>query len=146
MLDGYFRGKIFVLPIRIYYADTDVSGVVYHANYLNYMERARSEFFRAVGITKLIDLESAEPTAWALRSVALDYVRPARLDDVIEIRTCATKVSGARLDAEQMTYCGDTLLVRGRVQACVITLSGKPRRLPAEVHAKLEPYICPEGA
>lgn len=142
MLDGYFQGKTFILPIRIYYADTDLSGVVYHANYLNYMERARSEYFRAVGITKLADLDAAEPTAWALRRASLDYVRPARVDDVIEVHTYTAKITGARLEAVQTTFCNGQLLVRGSVEACMITLSGKPRRIPQDVRDKLLPMLC----
>lgn len=146
MLDGYFQDKVFILPIRIYYADTDLSGVVYHANYLNYMERARSDFFRAVGITKLADLDGGEPTAWALRKAELEYIRPARFDDVIEVHTTIGAMTGVRVDVIQTTYCKDQLLVRGRVQACLITLTGKPRRIPQDVRDKLLPYLCAETA
>lgn len=142
MLDGYFQDKVFILPIRIYYADTDLSGVVYHANYLNYMERARSEYFRSVGIAKLADLESAEPTAWALRKVSLEYVRPARVDDLIEVHTVTSKMTGARLEATQTTYCNGELLVRGKVEACLVTLTGKPRRIPQDVRDKIMPKLC----
>lgn len=145
MLDGYFRDKLFILPIRIYYGDTDLSGVVYHANYLNYMERARSEFFRAVGISKLAGLDDAEPTAWALRKAELEYLRPARFDDLIEIHTSIGAMSGARVDVIQNTVCNGQLLVRGKVQACLITLSGKPRRVPQDVREKFLPYLCEDG-
>ena len=79
---GSFDGKTHVLPISVYYEDTDLSGVVYHANYLRFMERGRTEFFRLAGISRA-DLEAEEPTAWTLRRVAVDYHRPARLDDQI---------------------------------------------------------------
>ncbi|HKD24286.1 MAG TPA: YbgC/FadM family acyl-CoA thioesterase, partial [Rhizomicrobium sp.] len=84
---GHFEGKTHILPVRIYYEDTDLSGLVYHANYLRYMERGRSEYFRAAGITRLAMLDEAEPTAWTLRKVALDYFKPARVDDLIEVNT-----------------------------------------------------------
>jgi acyl-CoA thioester hydrolase len=142
MLDGYFRDKVFILPIRIYYADTDLSGVVYHANYLKYMERARSEYFRTVGIAKMADLDADEPTAWALRKVELEYIRPARVDDLIEVHTTMPQMTGARLVAIQDTYCNGTLLVRGRVEACIITLGGKPRRIPQGIRDKLSPMLC----
>ena len=74
---GRFAGKTHVLPISVYYEDTDLSGVVYHANYLRYMERGRTEFFRLAGISKMAGLEDDEPTAWAIRSIAVDYHRPA---------------------------------------------------------------------
>src|SRR5579863_2869907 len=84
---GILDGKTHVLPISVYYEDTDLSGFVYHANYLRYMERGRTEFFRLSGISKMAGLEEDEPTAWAIRSIRVDYFRPARLDDVIQVRT-----------------------------------------------------------
>jgi acyl-CoA thioester hydrolase len=138
---GHFDGKTHILPIRIYYEDTDVSGVVYHANYLRYMERGRSEFFRAVGIVKLAQLDQPEPTAWTLIRIAVDYHRPARLDDLIEVRTRCIALSGARMVAEQRIYGGQTLLVGGRVAACIMTLTGKPRRIPSDTRARLLPYL-----
>ena len=141
MLDGRFEGKVHILPIRIYYEDTDLSGVVYHANYLRYMERGRSEYFRAVGV-KLAYLDDPEPAAWALRKVSLEFVRPARVEDLIEVRTTATSLTGARLSADQAIYCGDALLTRGSVEACIMTLGGKPRRIPPEIRDKLLPFLC----
>lgn len=140
---GRFEGKMHILPIRIYYEDTDLSGVVYHANYLRYMERGRTEFFRAVGI-KLAGLEDAEPTAWTLRKVQLEYFRPARLEDQLEVRTTCASLSGARMVADQKIYANDVLLTHGTVEACIITLSGKPRRIPQEVRDKLAPFLYEE--
>ncbi|HVZ70297.1 MAG TPA: YbgC/FadM family acyl-CoA thioesterase [Rhizomicrobium sp.] len=137
---GRFEGKVHILPIRIYYEDTDLSGVVYHANYLRFMERGRTEFFRAAGI-KLAALEEAEPTAWTLRKVQLEYFRPARLEDRIEVRTICTGLTGARMTADQKIYAGEVLLTHGTVEACIITLSGKPRRIPQEVRDKLAPFL-----
>jgi acyl-CoA thioester hydrolase len=138
---GRFEGKIHILPIRIYYEDTDLSGVVYHANYLRFMERGRSEFFRCAGITRLAMLEDAEPTAWTLRKATLEYVRPARVDDLIEVHTACTALTGARMSAQQKIYLGSQLLTRGEVEACIITLSGKPRRIPDEFRQKLQPLL-----
>src|SRR5262249_14803433 len=94
---GRFDGKVHILPIRIYYEDTDLSGIVYHANYLRYMERGRSEFFRCAGIERLAMFEQREATAWTPRRVSLEYIRPARLDDLIEVHTRAMSLSGARM-------------------------------------------------
>src|ERR1700709_1426726 len=77
---GTFDGKTHILPISVYYEDTDLSGVVYHANYLRYMERGRTEFFRLAGISKMAGLEDEEPTAWAIRSIQADYLPPALTD------------------------------------------------------------------
>ena len=138
---GHFDGKTHVLPISVYYEDTDLSGVVYHANYLRYMERGRTEFFRLAGISKMAGLEEAEPTAWAIRRAAVDFHRPARLDDAITVRSTLTAVSGARMHATQRVMCGDMLLVEGRIEACITTLTGKPRRLPKNVMETLAPYV-----
>jgi acyl-CoA thioester hydrolase len=142
---GRFEGKVHILPIRIYYEDTDLSGIVYHANYLRFMERGRSEFFRCAGITRLAMLDQREATAWSLRRLSLEYMRPARLDDRIEVHTRATALTGARMAADQKIYCENRLLTHGKVEACIITLDGKPRRIPAEIRDKLEPFVSIAG-
>jgi acyl-CoA thioester hydrolase len=143
---GRLEGKEHVLPISIYYEDTDLSGFVYHANYLRYMERGRTEFFRLAGISKMAGLEEDEPTAWTIRSISVDYLRPARLDDVISVRTRLIGLSGARMRAIQRVVLGETLLVEGRIEACITTLTGKPRRLPKKVQETLAPFLTPDEA
>ena len=138
---GHFDGKVHVLPLRVYYEDTDLSGVVYHANYLRYMERARTEFFRLAGVTKMADLDSDEPTAWAIRNVRASYLRPARVDDALTVRTTLTAISGARIEAVQEIYAADNLLMDGWVEACIITLTGRPRRLPLPLRDLLTPFL-----
>ena len=138
---GSLEGKTHILPISVYYEDTDLSGVVYHANYLRYMERGRTEFFRLAGISKMAGLDEEEPTAWAIRSVRVDYHRPARLDDLIQVRTNLTGLTGARMNALQRVTCGERLLVEGRIEACITTLTGKPRRLPKNVLQTLAPFL-----
>lgn len=138
---GHFDGRIHVLPLRVYYEDTDLSGFVYHANYLRYMERARTEFFRLAGVERMAELEAEEPTAWAIREVRVSYHRPARLDDALMIKTRVTALSGARIGAVQKIYAGETLLVEGRIEACIVTLKGQPRRLPVELRTLLTPFL-----
>ena len=138
---GHFDGKTHILPLRVYYEDTDLSGMVYHANYLRYMERARTEFFRLAGVTKMADLDSDEPTAWAIRDVRARYHRPARVDDALTVRTRLAAISGARIEAVQKIYAGGILLVEGRIEACIVTLTGKPRRLPAALRDLLTPFL-----
>jgi acyl-CoA thioester hydrolase len=142
---GRFEGKVHILPVRIYYEDTDLSGVVYHANYLRYMERGRTEFFHAAGIAKLAELDGPDAFAWTLRKVQLDYLRPARLDDLIEVHTKAVSLTGARMCAEQDIFCGGHRLTHGTVEACIITLAGKPRRIPQDTRDKLSPYLFETG-
>jgi acyl-CoA thioester hydrolase len=140
---GTFDGRTHILPISVYYEDTDLSGVVYHANYLRYMERGRTEFFRMAGISRA-ELEADEPTAWTLRRIAIEYHRPARLDDQIAVHSRMTGVSGARITVLQKVMCGDLLLVEGRIEACLITLTGKLRRLPKNILETLAPFATPE--
>src|ERR1700749_2082129 len=113
---GHFDGKSHVLPLRVYYEDTDLSGVIYHANYLRYMERGRTEFFRSAGISKLEGLAAEEPTAWALRNARIEYRRPGRMDDTLQVHTMLTGLSGARLLARQRIYADDNLLTDGRIE------------------------------
>lgn len=140
---GYFQDKVHILPISIYYEDTDLSGMVYHANYLRYMERGRTEFFRLAGVARA-RLEDEEPTAWTLRRVAVEYFRPARLDDQVAVHSVLTEVSGARLKVLQRVRRGGELLVEGRIEACITTLTGKPRRLPRTVYETLAPFVTTE--
>jgi len=138
---GRFEGKTHLLPVSVYYEDTDLSGFVYHANYLRFMERARTEFFRLAGFSKMAGLEAEEPFAWAIRRADIDFRKPARLDDVLTVKTLLTSLSGARLHALQQIVHGQTLLVEGRIEACLVTLTGKPRRLPEKVRTLLTPFL-----
>src|SRR5215469_4054879 len=139
---GHFDGKTHILPIRVYYEDTDLSGVVYHANYLRYMERARTEFFRLAGVERMAELEAEDPTAWTIREVKVSYLRPARVDDALTVRTRLAGLSGVRIGAVQKIYAGEILLVDGRVEACIVTLNGQPRRLPQQLRDLLTPFLA----
>lgn len=138
---GWFEGRMHVLPVRVYYEDTDASGIVYHANYLRYCERGRSDFLRLAGVRHLIMMQGAEPLAWTLRRVALDYHRPARIDDLLHVHTRYTDLSGARMNGAQKVMRGKDLLVEAHIEACVITLAGRPRRIPDDIRAKMTPYM-----
>ena len=138
---GHFQGNVHILPIRIYYEDTDLSGVVYHANYLRFMERGRSEFFRCAGVEKLAELDGPDGWTWTLRRVSLEFLKPARVDDLIEVHTTATSLTGARLMADQKIWCRGQLLTQGNVEACIITLAGKPKRIPPSLRDKLAPLL-----
>jgi acyl-CoA thioester hydrolase len=138
---GHFEGKAHILPLRVYYEDTDLSGMIYHANYLRYMERGRTEFFRLAGVGRMADLQNAEPTAWAIRNAQITFHRPGRLDDTLHVRTVLTGISGARLNARQRIYADAALLSDGRIEACIVTLTGKPRRIAQEIRDLLMPFL-----
>ncbi len=140
MLEGRFDGKTFIWPVRIYYEDTDLGSVVYHANYLRYMERARTEFFRAIGLEAAYPNDPV-PSFWALRKAAVEYIRPARFNDLLDVRTTVVSLSGARLEADQTIWRGAEQLTQGTVQACIISLSGRPKRIDAEIRDKILPFL-----
>ncbi|MCC6919463.1 MAG: tol-pal system-associated acyl-CoA thioesterase [Alphaproteobacteria bacterium] len=138
---GWFEGTTHVLPVRIYYEDTDTSGIVYHANYLRYFERGRSDFLRLAGVRHLVMLEGETKLVWTLRRIALEYMRPARVDDLLHVRTRFTELAGARMTGEQQVVKGADLLATARVEAAVITLDGRPRRVPKDIVEKMTPYL-----
>jgi acyl-CoA thioester hydrolase len=138
---GRFDGKAHILPVRVYYEDTDVSGIVYHANYLRYMERGRSEFLRLAGIHHMVMLANAEPIAWTIRRMEIDYAKAARLDDNLEVHTRYRTMSGARLTGEQWVKRNGVDLVTAKVEAAIITMTGKPRRIPEDVRVKLQDFL-----
>ncbi|EJL23376.1 tol-pal system-associated acyl-CoA thioesterase [Caulobacter sp. AP07] len=136
---GVFDGREHQLPVRIYYEDTDFTGIVYHANYLRYFERGRSDFFRMVGIshTEL----AAVDTAFALTRMEIDFKRAARVDDALVVHTTYDRVKGARLHVSQRITRGDELIAVAGVEAVCITLDGRPRKPTAEMVARLAPWF-----
>jgi len=138
---GRFAGKTHILPVRVYYEDTDVSGIVYHANYLRMMERGRSEALRLAGIHHMVMLAGAEPVAWTIRRLEIEYLRPARLDDALEVHTRYRTLAGARLTGDQWVKRAGVDLIAAKIEAALITMTGKPRRIPEDVRAKLGPYL-----
>ena len=139
--EGVFDGATFVFPLRVYYEDTDFSGVVYHASYLRFMERGRSEFLRAAGVPHQSMLAGNVPLVWAVHRMSVEFSRPARVDEALTVRTKAVELAGARMLLKQAVLKGRENLVTADVEVCVITLDGKPRRVPNEIRKKLEPFL-----
>ncbi len=127
---------VFTLPIRIYYEDTDFSGVVYHAAYLKFFERGRTEALRACGVHHSDLLVRPEPLAFAVRKMTTEWLAPARIDDLLEVRTRFASAKGARMRVAQEIQRGEILIARADVEAACMTLDGRPRRLPAEIAAR----------
>lgn len=138
---GAFEGREHQLPVRVYYEDTDFSGIVYHANYLRYLERGRSDFFRLAGIshTEL----AQQDTAFAIIRMELDFKRSARIDDALLVRTTYDRVEGARLFVTQRITRGEDVVLEAKGVAVCISLSGRPRRPTADMLAKLSPWLTP---
>ncbi len=126
----------FTHPIRIYYEDTDFSGVVYHAAYLKFFERGRTEALRASGVHHTELLKRDDPLAFAVRKMTTEWVAPARIDDVLEVRTAFLSAKGARMFLTQEIWRDETLIAQAEVEAFCMTLAGRPRRLPSDVAAR----------
>ena len=137
---GRFEGKVHKYPVHIFYEDTDFSGVVYHANYLRFLERARSSFLNLLGITHA-NLWDAHKMAFTIRKISIDYKSPAKVDDHLVIHTTYNHLKGARLFISQSCYREDTLIVKAEVEAACITATGKPVRNPDFLKNKLGPYL-----
>ncbi|WP_421915857.1 tol-pal system-associated acyl-CoA thioesterase [Mesorhizobium sp.] len=122
------------LLARVYYADTDFSGVVYHARYLEFFERGRSDYLRLTGVhhTELADGKHGEKIVWVVRRMEIDFRGSAVIDDILTIDTRTEEISGARILMAQQLKRGDEVLVEARVQAAIIGENGRPRRFPKE--------------
>ena len=125
VVDGEHR-----LPVRVYYEDTDFTGVVYHANYLRYFERGRSEFLRLAGIshTQLRALDP--PLAFVVARMQIDYRKAARIDDALVVRTVYDRIERARLHVHQTLLRGGELIAEAQETIVCIDLDGRPRRPP----------------
>jgi acyl-CoA thioester hydrolase len=124
-----------VLPIRVYFEDTDFSGLVYHASYVRWCERGRSDFLRLAGNDHraLIDGSSGrEPAAFVVRRMRLEYLKPARIDEVLEVTTQLKKMGAASLILDQRIRRGDHLLFEAEVMVVLVSVSGKPLRIARE--------------
>ena len=126
----------FELPVRVYWADTDAGGVVYHSNYLDYCERARTEWLRTLGFSQQ-RLADQEGVLFTVARLEIDFRRPARLDDLLTVRTHANLGAGATVDFTQEVWRiepAPVLLATAQVRvACVDAASFRPRRLPASI-------------
>lgn len=139
---GWLEGREHVLPVRIYYEDTDFTGMVYHANYLRYFERGRSDFFRLVGISHTELLNLAEPTAFTIVRIEVDYRRAARVDDALQVRTTYDAVKGPRLMVSQRIVRGADLIAEAQLQAVCIDLRGRAKKPPRSMVEVLSPYFA----
>ncbi len=123
--------------LRVYYEDTDMAGIVYYANYLRYIERARSEAVRDVGIEQLA-MRDNDGVVFVVRGMVLEYLQPARFDDVLTIETETTALKAATMQMFQTVRRGDQVLFTADVRVACMTLAGKPARYPAEIRQKLQ--------
>ncbi|MEI8394169.1 MAG: tol-pal system-associated acyl-CoA thioesterase [Rhodospirillaceae bacterium] len=151
-LSGRLEGLIHIFPIRVYYEDTDAGNIVYHARYLHFMERARTELLRLLG-TPHSQMIADFGTMFALRRSELDFIRPARLDDALEIHSRLIELRGASLVLEQQVMRGvmrgvmraDETLVNAIIRLACITPTGRPARMPDRIVGMLSALLPSSG-
>ncbi|MFD3191696.1 tol-pal system-associated acyl-CoA thioesterase [Sedimentitalea sp. HM32M-2] len=122
-------------PLRVYYEDTDMGGIVYHANYLRYIERARSDWVRRLGSDQ--NAMRAAGLVFVVRRIEADYLATAKLDDELVVETAVQRLSPARLVLDQVVLRGETPVFRAVVTVVCMSAAGQPVRLPAEIRASL---------
>ena len=132
-LDGEIRDGLHRMTVRVYYEDTDFSGIVYHANYLRFMERGRTNYLRLLGADQralfAATAREAPGFAFVVRTMQLDFLKPARMDDVLDIVTAPEEVKGASITLHQQCRRGDDLLCEAHVRVAFIS-GGRARPIP----------------
>lgn len=128
------------LKLRVYYEDTDFTGMVYHANYLRFFERGRSDFLRDAGVSHQDLLDRPDPAAFTLTRVEVDYKRAAKVDDLLTIRTRSMGIKGVRMFFEQTCLRGDEVIAEGVITAVMIHADGRPRKPIPEMVERLKPF------
>ena len=133
------KDSVHVFPMRVYYEDTDAAGMVYYANYLRFAERARTELLRELGIenTKLMQEQNL---AFVVKRCSMEFVKPAKLDDMLAVETRLIDIGGASLTADQQVCRDQTDLVSMELKLACMTMDGRPSRLPADVRKQFEDF------
>ncbi|MEE4201904.1 YbgC/FadM family acyl-CoA thioesterase [Erythrobacter sp.] len=137
---GVVDGARHLYAVRVYYEDTDLSGITYHANYLRWFERARSDLLRLLGIDQRAGIEAGDG-AYAVTEIAIKYRQPARLDDDVVIETTASEIGAASVRMEQIARRGADVLASAEVRAGFLTPEGRPRRQPEEWRAAFREFM-----
>jgi len=140
---GRIEGETHVLPIRVYFEDTDFTGLVYHANFLKFCERGRSDFIRLLGLDhrSLADPRQGEPAVFVVRRIEIDYLKPARIDELLEVVTTCAEIGGAALVLQQDICRDGTVLARAKVTVVLVSRAGKPQRLGTLVRGALQRFV-----
>jgi acyl-CoA thioester hydrolase len=126
-------------PIRVYYEDTDAGGIVYHASHVRFLERGRTEYLRSLGIDQsvLMAADQGKALLFVVRRMELDYLKPARLDDMLTVTTKPIELTGVRLVLDQTLERNHDLILKARVIVAAIGNDGRPTRMPADIKARL---------
>jgi len=139
---GIFDGREHRLAVRVYYEDTDFTGVVYHASYVRFFERGRTDALRLVGIGHADLLARPDPCAFTVTRLGIDFVSAARIDDALIVHSWFEAVNGPRLILRQAITRDGAPVARADVEAACIRPDGRARRPPAEMRERLDPYLA----
>ena len=131
-LSGQFVGNAHILTVRVYYEDTDFSGIVYHANYLRFLERGRTDSLRLAGIDQSALHADGGGLVFVVRKMTIDYLKPARMDDILTIETRTVEVRGASMIIAQRIIRSEEVLLTAEVKVAAIT-GNRPARIPDEL-------------
>ncbi len=143
-LSGRLQGRRHVLPVRVYFEDTDAGGIVYHASYIRWFERGRSDFLRLLGLHHTAMMAAGpegEGMIFVVRRITVDYLKPARLDDVLEIITEPGQTGVSSLTLVQEAVRADTTICRAEVVCVLISGKGKPLRLRSALPPELATFF-----
>jgi acyl-CoA thioester hydrolase len=139
---GRIEDRRHILPLRVYYEDTDAQGIVYYANWLRFLERGRTELLRLLGLEHAA-LRAERGIVWVVRRCTVEYLKPARLDETIEVDTGCGEMRGASLEMLQEARRGGELLVRAGLLVACMSDAGRPMRIPADARAALDAVAVP---
>ena len=140
LVDAGDGARCHILPVRVYFEDTDFSGLVYHASYVRWCERGRSDYLRLIGSEHRALIEGvadAEPAAFVVRRMRLEFLKPARIDDVLEIETRVIEARGATLNLAQRVLRDGVVLFEAEVLVVLVSVSGKPQRINQRIRTGL---------
>ena len=138
-LAGRMTAEGHVLPVRVYFEDTDFSGIVYHGAYVRFLERGRSDLVRALGVTHTELAEGDEPAAFAVRRMTIEFERAARIDEVLEVVTRSAELGGASITLDQTVRRAGSgeVLVRAKVKVALVSPQGRPLRIRGSLRERL---------
>jgi len=139
---GRFEGREHRLPVRVYYEDTDFTGLVYHGNYVRYFERGRSDALRLMGVGHAELLDGDQPMAFVVSKMALTFLKPARIDEELMVRTHYDAIKGPRLLISQTITRGGDALCRAEVEVVCIHMDGRPRRPTRRLVERVTPWLA----
>ncbi len=139
---GWFEGREHRLPIRVYYEDTDFSGLVYHASFVRFLERGRTDYLRLIDVNHRELFERSDPCAFALTALSLRFRKSARIDDILDVRTAYDAIRGPRLAISQRIERGGETIVDATVEAVCVGAGGSARRPPRDLVRKIDQRIA----